>query len=90
MKRLIAGFGFLLFFGIVGMLGTWEARYTKLATCIDYKNNIYTFTDNDGHTWEWDSETKSFQIGNFYKLVMDDNHTPNNIYDDKIITPKNY
>lgn len=88
MKRIFASFCFLLFFVFVGILGTWEARYTKTVKCIKYKNNVYTFIDSNNHTWLWDSTAEDFQFDKNYKLIMDDNHTPNNIYDDRIIAIK--
>jgi len=74
--------GFLV---VVGLLGGWESKYTKEATCIGYAEGVYTFVDSEGDAWMWESEQgENFDVNETYVLVMDDNHSINNRYDDWI------
>ena len=83
-EKFLMGAGLIGFLLVVGLLGGWESKYTRLATCTNYSNSVYTFTDNTGNDWEWEREKgDDFIVGCAYKLVMDDNHT-SSIYDDWI------
>ena len=80
---------FVIFLSVAGLTGTYEATYSRLVTCTNYENDIYTFTDNQGNDWEWEKEEKdNFEVGKVYRLIMDDNHS-SSIYDDIIKKIKN-
>lgn len=85
--------GLVGFLGFIGLVGGWESTYTRLTICTNYnyETQVYTFTDNSGNDWEWEREPlDDFKVGNAYRLVMDDNHTTSNIYDDWIKKIKKY
>lgn len=68
--------GLTAFLLVVGLVGGWESKYSRLATCTGFVKDVYTFTDNSGEMWEWEKEKgDDFQLGYVYRLVMDDNHT---------------
>lgn len=73
------------FLAVVGLVGGWESKYTKEATCIGYAEGVYTFVDSAGDAWMWESEQgEDFNVNETYVLVMDDNHSINNLQDDWI------
>ena len=73
--------GFIL---AVGLVGGWESKYLRVAVCDGKVNETYYFTDLSGHTWAWDADKgETFNLGDEYKLIMDDNHSTS-IYDDWI------
>lgn len=73
------------FLAVVGLVGGWESKYTKEATCTGYMQGVYSFTDSRGDVWEWEEEQgDDFIINETYVLVMDDNHSINNRFDDWI------
>lgn len=83
-KHVAVAVGFVVFMAVIGIIGGWESKYSKLATCTSSHDSIYTFTDNSGNEWEWEREKgEIFTVGNVYRLIMDDNHS-SSIHDDWI------
>lgn len=79
----------IVFVLTIGLVGGFESRYSRQATCTAFSHNAYTFTDESGNDWIWGKdENDNFKIGKSYKLIMDDNHTVSNIRDDRIIKIK--
>lgn len=78
--------------GISALLGfCWcaatESTYKRDATITSINHGLVCATDSRGNDWEfWGDD---FYIGQEVTLVMDDNHTTSNIYDDfvkKVLT----
>ena len=93
MMKALEILGLVGFLGFTGLVGTWEAEYSRLTICTNYSytKQVYTFTDNNGNDWEWERELlDDFEVGKAYRLIMDDNHSPSNIYDDTIKKIKKY
>ena len=89
-QNFLAALGLIGFLGLVCLVGGWESKYSRLATCTRQDGTIFTFTDNDGHDWEWEYDYKDFyEVGKVYRLIMDDNHS-SSIYDDWIVKVKKY
>ena len=85
MAKWFSALGIAGFLGFVGLVGSWEAEYSRLTTCTNIQHEVATFTDNSGHDWKWDIEAgEYFEVGNVYRLIMDNNHTPHNMFDDTI------
>lgn len=84
-KNIFTGTLFIIcFLAIVGLVGGYESKYSKIAICTNYVNDVYIFTDLSGNNWEWKKgPTDCFKIDSTYKLIMDNNHTSSN-YDDWI------
>ena len=81
MTKMLLFAGFLTF---VGVVGSYESAYSRDAVCESCNDNVYTFIDESGNEWEWETEKgEEFTIGTMYTLSMDDNHT-SNIEDDWI------
>ena len=87
-QNFLAVLGLVGFLALVGFVGGLESRYSRLALCTERHGDVFTFTDNSGNEWEWEHDYKDYyEVGNVYRLVMDDNHT-SSIYDDWIIKVK--
>lgn len=84
-KTYVVFVGFLV---LVGLIGNWESKYTRAVTCIEKTDNFYNFMDESGNVWGWETNKDTFSVGDPYYLIMDDNHTPNDIFDDSIIKIK--
>lgn len=79
--------------GLLGIVGgialisgvnSYEASYNRDAEVIAIENNVATFEDTCGYTWEWDVETSdNLFVGKQVTLKMDNRHT-DTIYDDII------
>lgn len=77
---------------IYGLISEFETHYTRLVTCTkySYEDNLYTFKDNDGKIWLYETnQTEHYTVGNVYRLTMSDNHT-DIIFDDIILKIKTY
>lgn len=62
-------------------------EYTSQCVCKSTDNIDTVFVDSNGEAWLWGNEAgESHVIGVKYNLTMDNNNTPNNIYDDIIIS----
>lgn len=84
MRKILPMLGLIGFLGFIGLVGTWEATYTRDTVCTGHVGNVYTFTDTCGYMWDWEAEeTESFEMGETYKLIMDDCHSTS-IHDDWI------
>lgn len=74
----VSGFSFCL---------VYESTYTRNAVVAQIDNGLVSADDESGNTWTfWGDD---FYIGQEVTLVMDDNHTTSNIYDDfvkKVLT----
>ena len=69
-----------LFTGILVTMGaavsTFEASYTREATCVSIESDVATFEDTTGNLWDWEIEPQEeFTLGCSYKLSMDTMHT---------------
>jgi len=85
MNKFFSAIGVSAFLLFAGLMSSWEAEYSRLAVCTNRQGTVYTFTDNNGNDWEWEREPgETFELGYAYRLVMDNNHTPFNKYDDTI------
>lgn len=71
-----------------GFIAYNETRYERPAVCVASYEGEYTFQDKTGELWGWDTTEKTYTVGKEYTLVMSDNHTPMNIYDDPILKIK--
>ena len=77
LTKILSTLGIFGFVGFAGLIGGWESTYHMATICTNEQNGIYTFTDKLGNDWEWEAEAgESFEVGNGYRLTMDDNHTP--------------
>ena len=70
---------------LVGFVASmWiENTYNREASVVSVKNGVTTFEDLTGNLWE--AETTEFEYGSEVILIMFNNHTDTNIYDDEII-----
>lgn len=59
--------------------------YFKTAEIIEVNNNIMVCCDNIKNLWEF-SSLYNWTVGDKINLIMNNNKTPFNIYDDIIIT----
>lgn len=65
-------------------VNTYEASYSREAEVVSVENNVATFEDTCGYTWEWDIETgDNLFVGKQVILKMDSCHT-DAVYDDII------
>ncbi len=87
-SKVLLVLGTVGFLGIWGLIGNYEATYSRLAICSAHKGSVWVFTDNSGNDWEWEGDY--FEIGNAYRLIMDTLHTDSYIYDDQIKKIKNF
>lgn len=69
---------------ILGLLGGFEATYTREATISKVENGIVYAVDNCGYEWTYYGNAT---IGESVTLVMDDAHT-STIQDDIVIRVK--
>ena len=82
MKKSILAVGLIIVIGAA--TSTFEATYSRTATCTGCTQTVCTFEDTTGNVWEWEIEpNEDFEVGCSYKLIMDDNHT-SDITDDWI------
>lgn len=51
---------------------------------IKSEDDIVVFADGAGFTWEW-AGIEDWGVGDVAAMLMDDNGTPNSIYDDSIV-----
>ena len=89
MKKNILGFIIIVLLLIVApsVAGNIETHYTKEAVVINIKNNDEVVVmDEQNEIWSFYG--KSYLIGEKVKLVMFNNYTENNIYDDEIVNVK--
>lgn len=72
MKKLILiGFIFLCL-----LVGTWADSYDIEAVCTQVCDGIATFTDCEGHYWDWEIEKgESFSRNDVVTLTMHDRET---------------
>ena len=76
----------LIFLGL--LVGTWADSYNVEAVCTEVKNGIATFTDRQGHYWQWDIEDgESFNEKDVVTLTMHSKSTQMRI-DDEILEIK--
>lgn len=68
------------FFIGLGCCGALESTYTRNAVVGYVSNGIVSCYDESDNTWEFYGD--GFYVGQEVKLIMDNNHTENNIYDD--------
>lgn len=63
-----------------------ESTYRREVKVNAVENNVITFEDENGFLWDWEQEEseKAYTIGEKATLIMFNNHTDNNIYDDEI------
>lgn len=69
---------------VLGLLGGYEATYTREATVSNVENGIVYAVDNCGYEWTYQG---SATIGESVTLIMDDAHT-STIKDDIVIKVK--
>ena len=90
MAKIVETLGLVAFLLFSGLVGGWEATGSRLTVCTNFEANVYTFTDNQGHDWEWEAEIgDDFEIGKAYRLIMDNNHS-STLEDDIIKKIKKY
>lgn len=78
MKTVIVGL-------VLSMLGTYPKTMT--ATEVNYKANTVICADYNGNTWAF-TGCDDWQDGDIVSAIMSDNETPDNIYDDVIISAR--
>jgi len=82
MKRIIA-----LVLILISLVASSSAEYyprTALVTSLDYTTDCVIATDWAGIEWEF-TGIEDWQINDLVSMMMDDNNTPNTIYDDIIV-----
>ena len=82
MKRIIA-----LVLILISLVSSSLAEYyprTAFVTSLDYMTDCVIVTDWAGMEWEF-TGVEDWQIDDIVSVMMDDNNTPDNIYDDIII-----
>lgn len=59
-------------------------------TEVYHKANGYeiTFADGVGRQWSWIDDSGDWFTGDFVAVIMDDNGTPHNCYDDRVVDAK--
>ena len=61
---------------LMSCINSYESSYNRNAEVVSIENNIATFEDTCGYTWEWDIETgDNLFIGTQVTLEMDSCHT---------------
>ena len=61
---------------LMSCINNYESSYNRNAEVVYIENNIATFEDTCGYTWEWDIETgDNLFIGKQVILKMDNCHT---------------
>lgn len=65
--------------------GWTEQHYTKTATVVETNefNDVVVFVDEQG--FEWECEATNLKEGQKVSLLMNNNKTENDIFDDKIV-----
>lgn len=82
MKRIIA-----LVLILISLVSSSLAEYyprTAFVTSFDYMTDCVIATDWAGMEWEF-TGIEDWQIDDIVSMMMDDNNTPDNIYDDIIV-----
>lgn len=82
MKRIIA-----LVLILLSLMASSSAEYyprTAFVTSFDYTTDCVIVTDWAGMEWEFIG-IEDWQIDDIVSMIMDDNNTPDTIYDDIII-----
>lgn len=66
-----------------------KATYPKTTVClaVNHQTNTVTVADCNGTNWQF-TGCQDFEEGDLIALIMDDNATPDNIWDDNIITAR--
>jgi hypothetical protein len=85
-NSIIIALVFIMFFGILGLVGQIEATYT-LSNCevVEINENIATVEDDRGNQWSfYIDETSELKVGDEVDIVMDNNHTDHTRKDDTI------
>lgn len=77
---------FIVIIALPAIAGSVENKYTIEGRVIAVEDQTVVVKDYKDNIWTFDGE--GFQVENTVWMLMDSNHTPNNIYDDKIIDAK--
>lgn len=72
--------------GLAGCEGYIQSSYTREAMVTSCYEDCVTVEDTTGNEWQFIG--KEYKTGDKVKLYMDNNHTDNNIYDDRIVKVK--
>ena len=82
-KGMALVFGFVLVLILCSII---ESTYKREVRVNAIEENVVTFEDECGFLWDWEKEEseKAYSIGEKATLIMFNNHTENNIYDDEI------
>lgn len=79
--------GFVIF--AMCFVGYSETHYQKTVTVFSKNGNVITFEDFKGDLWDYETDSISdFEIGSEHYLLMHNNYTENNFYDDIIVKIK--
>ena len=77
----------VLFFGVLTSMGMMEKHtvypLTVVVVELDHDDDIVTCVDGANNFWEFYG-VEDWLTGDYASLLMDDNATPNSIYDDVI------
>jgi len=64
----------------------WAEQYPRvfIVNDLNYNNDVVVFSDVNNELWTWNG-IEDWQLFDVAAAIMDDNDTPNNIYDDVIV-----
>lgn len=81
----------VILFTVIGILAgfaacAWAEQYPRIffVEAIDPDIDTVTLYDVNGWQWKWEG-TEDWEVEDMAAAIMDDNGTPDNIYDDVII-----
>lgn len=86
-KAILAG---LLAFALTVPVNATIYPHMGEVTAVHPKANGYeiTFTDGAGRSYSWIDDSGDWFIGDFVATIMDDNGTPETVYDDIVVDTK--
>ena len=88
MKNIIIGIAaFTVIVLLLGKVGYWETHYTTTGNIVAIENDTMFICDEKGELWGYDI-VNNLTIGDEVELVMWNNTTDMNIYDDEIVEIK--
>lgn len=73
---------------VIFICGWMDTHYIRQATVTRITNNVVTITDTTNNVWT--CEATKLKVNDRIKVLMDNNGTDTNIYDDIIIKIKKY
>lgn len=85
---LILSLAFTMAVFFIDAMSSWKNNSniypaTMIVDTIDRHNDVVVVRDGIGNLWEFDG-VEDWEVGDVCAVIMNDNATPNNIYDDVI------